>query len=185
MSLELINELKEKMEKTISVFKEDLAVIRAGRANPKMLDKIIVDYYGTPTPLKQMAGVSTPEPRAILIQPWDATAVRDIEKAIMNSDLGFNPTNDGKTIRISVPQLTEERRKDLVKLVGKTGENAKVAIRNERRTANEKVKKMEKNGEIAEDESKRAQDEIQKITDAHVKLIDELSDKKEQEIMEV
>jgi len=185
MSLNVHKELNEKMEKTLSVLKEELAVIRAGRANPKMLDKVVVDYYGTPTPLKQMAGVSSPEPRVILVQPWDMSALKDIEKAIMSSDLGFNPTNDGKVIRISIPQLTEERRKELVKLVGKTGENAKVALRNERRNANEAIKKLEKNGEITEDEAKKGQDEVQKITDSHVKTIDEMVSKKEKEILEV
>ncbi len=185
MSLDVHKQLKEKMEKTLSVLKEELGVIRAGRANPKMLDKVVVDYYGTPTPLKQMAGVSSPEPRAIVVQPWDLSALRDIEKAIATSDLGLNPSNDGKIIRIVIPQLTEERRKDLVKLVGKTGENAKVALRNERRNANEAIKKLEKNGEIAEDEAKKAQDEVQKITDENVKTVDQLVSKKEKEIMEV
>ncbi|KDR95195.1 ribosome recycling factor [Peptoclostridium litorale DSM 5388] len=185
MSLDVHKQLKEKMEKTLSVLKEELGVIRAGRANPKMLDKVVVDYYGTPTPLKQMAGVSSPEPRAIVVQPWDLSALRDIEKAIATSDLGLNPSNDGKIIRIVIPQLTEERRKELVKLVGKTGENAKVALRNERRNANEAIKKLEKNGEIAEDEAKKAQDEVQKITDENVKTVDQLVSKKEKEIMEV
>ena len=185
MSLDVHKELKEKMEKTLSVLKEELGVIRAGRANPKMLDKVVVDYYGTPTPLKQMAGVSSPEPRAIVVQPWDVSALRDVEKAIATSDLGLNPSNDGKIIRIVIPQLTEERRKELVKLVSKTGENAKVALRNERRNANEAIKKLEKNGEIAEDEAKKAQDEVQKITDENVKTVDQLVSKKEKEIMEV
>ena len=144
MKLDIHKKLEEKMEKTIAVLKDELLTIRAGRANPNMLDRVMVDYYGTMTPLKQMAGVSSPEPRTILIQTWDKSAMGSIEKAILSSDLGFNPTNDGNSIRINIPQLTEERRKDLIKLVAKTGEQAKVAIRNERREANEAIKKMEK-----------------------------------------
>ena len=185
MSLDVHKQLKDKMDKTLSVLKEELGVIRAGRANPKMLDKVVVDYYGTPTPLKQMAGVSSPEPRAIVVQPWDVSALKDVEKAIATSDLGLNPSNDGKIIRIVIPQLTEERRKELVKLVSKTGENAKVALRNERRNANDAIKKLEKNGEITEDDAKKAQDEVQKMTDENVKTVDQLVSKKESEIMEV
>ena len=173
------------MEKTIAVLKDELLTIRAGRANPNMLDRVMVDYYGTMTPLKQMAGVSSPEPRTILIQPWDKSAMGSIEKAILSSDLGFNPTNDGNSIRINIPQLTEERRKDLIKLVAKTGEQAKVAIRNERREANEAIKKMEKTSELTEDDSKKAQDEVQKLTDSHIKMIDDMLAKKEKDIMEV
>lgn len=185
MKLEVHKKLEEKMEKTISVLKEELLTIRAGRANPNMLDRVSVDYYGTMTPLKQMAAVSSPEPRTIMIQPWDKTAMASIEKAILTSDLGFNPSNDGSVIRINIPQLTEERRKDLIKLVAKTGEQAKVALRNERREANEAIKKLEKTSEISEDDAKKAQDEVQKITDAHTKTIDELIEKKEKDIMEV
>lgn len=185
MKLDVHKKLEEKMEKTISVMKEELATIRAGRANPNMLDRVMVDYYGTMTPIKQMAGVSSPEPRTILVQPWDKTAIGSIEKAILTSDLGFNPTNDGTSIRINIPQLTEERRKDLIKVVGKVGEQAKVALRNERREANEIIKKMEKASELTEDDSKKAQDEVQKITDGHIKTIDELVAKKEKDIMEV
>lgn len=185
MRIEVHAKLEEKMEKTISVLREELSVIRAGRANPSMLDKVVVDYYGTPTPLKQMAGVSAPEPRSILIQPWDKAALRDIEKAIQISDLGFNPTNDGTTIRIAIPMLTEERRKDLTKLVAKTGEGAKVALRNERRDANDKIKKMEKEGELTEDDAKKATEEVQKIIDKYTKLVDEMVVKKDKEIMEV
>lgn len=185
MRLDGHKKLEEKMEKTLSVLKEDLGVIRAGRANPKMLDKIMVEYYGTMTPLKQIASVAAPEPRAIIIQPWDATAVSDIERAIKMSDLGFNPTNDGKMIRIGIPQLTEERRKDLMKLVSKTGEAAKVALRNERREINDHFKKLQKDGEITEDDLKGALDEVQKMTDSYVLKIDELVKKKEEEIMEV
>lgn len=163
MKLDIHKKLEEKMEKTIAVLKDELLTIRAGRANPNMLDRVMVDYYGTMTPLKQMAGVSSPEPRTILIQPWDKSAMGSIEKAILSSDLGFNPTNDGNSIRINIPQLTEERRKDLIKLVAKTGEQAKVAIRNERREANEAIKKMEKTSELTEDDSKKAQDEVQSL----------------------
>lgn len=185
MSTIVHQEFREKMEKTIEVLKSDLGVIRAGRANPKMLDKVMVNYYGSMTPLKQMAGVSAPEPRCILVQPWDVGALKDIEKAIAESDLGLNPTNDGKAIRIVIPQLTEERRKELIKVVGKTGEASKVAIRNERRQANDKLKKMEKDTEITEDELKKYQEDVQKLTDSNIKKIDELLDKKEKEIMEV
>ena len=185
MKIEVHIKLEEKMEKTINVLKEELSVIRAGRANPALLDKIVVDYYGTPTPLKQMAGISAPEPRMILVQPWDKSSMKAIEKAIQISDMGFNPTNDGTQIRIAVPQLTEERRKELTKLASKTGENAKVALRNERREANDKIKKLEKEGELTEDDAKKATDEVQKIIDKYTKTVDELVDKKEKEIMEV
>ena len=185
MKLDIHMKLEEKMGKTISVLKEELLTIRAGRANPNMLDRVMVDYYGTMTQLKQMAAVSYPEPRTILVQPWDKTAMGSIEKAILISDLGFNPTNDGNSIRINIPQLTEERRKDLIKLVLKTGEQAKVALRNERREANDAIKKLEKTSELSEDDSKKAQDEVQKITDAHIKTIDEVIAKKEKDIMEV
>ena len=185
MRNEVHEKLESKMEKTISVLKEDLAVIRAGRANPSMLDKVVVDYYGTPTPLKQMAGVSAPEPRVILIQPWDKSSLKSIEKAIQVSDLGVNPTNDGIQIRIAIPQLTEDRRKDLTKLVAKTGEQAKVALRNERREANDKIKKLEKDGELTEDDAKKATDEVQKIIDRYTKTVDEMVARKEKEIMEV
>ena len=183
MKLDIHKKLEEKMEKTIAVLKDELLTIRAGRANPNMLDRVMVDYYGTMTPLKQMAGVSSPEPRTILIQPWDKSAMGSIEKAILSSDLGFNPTNDGNSIRINIPQLTEERRKDLIKLVAKTGEQAKVAIRNERREANEAIKKMEKTSELTEDDSKKAQDEVQKLTDSHIKMIDDMLAKKEKDII--
>ncbi|SHG93385.1 ribosome recycling factor [Tepidibacter thalassicus] len=185
MRLEVHKSLEEKMKKTISVLKEELGVIRAGRANPGMLDRVVVDYYGAPTPLKQLATVSAPEPRCLVIQPWDMSALSSIEKAIQLADLGFNPTNDGKVIRIVIPQLTEERRKELFKLASKTAENSKVALRNERRDANDKLKKMQKDGELTEDDLKKAQDEVQKITDSYIKIVDELLEKKEKEIMEV
>lgn len=185
MRLDVHIELEDKMTKTISVLKQELGVIRAGRANPAMLDKVSVDYYGSPTPLKQMAGVSSPDPRTIMIQPWDKTVLKDIEKAILSSDLGFNPSNDGEVIRISIPQLTEERRKELVKLASKTGEQAKVALRNERRDANDKIKKLEKSGELGEDDAKKALDEVQNIIDKYTKEIDSIVAKKEKEIMEI
>ena len=185
MSLQVHKELEEKMQKTIKVLKEDLHSIRAGRANPALLDRIVVDYYGSPTPLKQIAAISAPEPRLLVIQPYDKSAIQPIEKVITQSDLGINPSNDGKTIRLAVPQLTEERRKDLLKVVKKTGEEAKVAIRNERRDANDKLKKMQKSGELTEDDLKKAEDDVQKATNKYVEITDELVEKKEKEIMEV
>lgn len=185
MHMQVHKELEEKMQKTIRVFKEDLNTIRAGRANPALLDKITVEYYGTPTPLKQIANISAPEPRLLTIQPYDNTAIQAIEKAITQSDLGINPSNDGKIIRLAIPQLTEERRKELIKIVKKTGETAKVAIRNERRDANDKLKKMQKNGEITEDDLKKSENEVQKMTNKSIEIIDELISKKEKEMMEV
>lgn len=185
MVKDIQKQFEEKMTKTMNVMKDELHTIRAGKANPQILDRVVVEYYGSPTPLKSMASVSAPEPRAIIIQPYDATSIRDIEKAIQIADLGFNPSNDGKVIRIAVPPLTEERRKDLVKQAKKTGEDAKVAIRNERRTANDLLKKFNKNNEITEDDLKSGENEIQKLTDKFIKQIDELVDAKEKEILEV
>lgn len=185
MRLEIHKNLEEKMTKTINALKEDLASIRAGRANPAMLDRVVVEYYGTPTPIKQIASVTAPEPRIISIQPYDLSAINNIEKAILQSDLGVNPSNDGKMIRIVIPQLTEERRKDLTKIARKTAEDSKIALRNERRNTNDRLKKMQKDNELTEDELKSAQDEVQKITDKFIKIVDELADKKEQDIMEV
>ncbi len=185
MILEVHKSIEEKMQKTINVTKEDLNGIRAGRANPAMLDKLTVDYYGTPTPVKQIASVSAPEPRVLMIQPYDRSAMASIEKAILISDLGINPSNDGKVIRLNIPQLTEERRRDLTKLVKKTAEEAKVAIRNERREGNDLLKKMQKDGELTEDDLKKAQDEIQKLTDKYIQKIDELVTTKEKELLEV
>ncbi|QXM06116.1 ribosome recycling factor [Crassaminicella indica] len=185
MKLQIHKELEEKMQKTIRVFKEDLNAIRAGRANPALLDKIVVEYYGSPTPLKQIASVSAPEPRLLVVQPYDKTAIQAIEKAISQSDLGINPSNDGNVIRLAIPQLTEERRKELVKVVKKTGENAKIALRNERREANDKLKKMQKDGELTEDDLKKAEDEVQKMTTKFGQIIDELVSKKEKEMLEV
>lgn len=185
----MINDIEKtsenKMSKTIGILKKDLASLRAGRANPAMLDRITVDYYGTETPLQQLANVSAPEARSIIIQPWDPKAISLIEKAILKSDLSINPTNDGKIIRLAIPQLTEERRKELVKLIKKMGEEAKVAIRNTRRDANDNLKKIKKDGKIAEDEWKKAEDNMQKITDKFTKEIDTIIEIKEKEIMEV
>jgi ribosome recycling factor len=177
--------IEEKMQKTISVLKEDLHSVRAGRANPQLLDRVVVEYYGSPTPLKSLATISAPEPRLLTIQPYDASAIREIEKAIQIADLGVNPTNDGKMIRIAIPMLTEERRKDLIKVVKRNGEESKVAIRNERREANERFKKMHKNVEITEDDLKSAEGDVQKMTDKYIKMIDEILLQKEKEIMEV
>lgn len=177
--------LEDKMQKTISVFREDLHSIRAGRANPQLLDRVVVEYYGSPTPLKSLATISAPEPRMLTIQPYDASAIREIEKAIQIADLGVNPTNDGKMVRIAIPILTEERRKDLIKVAKKMGEESKIAIRNERRDANDKLKKMFKNTEITEDDLKSAEGEVQKMTDKYIKQIDEILVQKEKEIMEV
>jgi ribosome recycling factor len=185
MLLPVHNETEVKMKKTISVLEGELAGLRAGRANPALLDKIMVDYYGAPTPLNQIAGISVPEPRLLVIQPYDSSALSSIEKAIQKSDLGLNPNNDGRIIRLVIPQLTEERRKELVKLVKKLGEEAKVAIRNERRNANDRIKRMKKEGEITEDDEKKSQDEVQRLTDKYIEMIDSIIRKKEGEIMEV
>ncbi|MFZ5966556.1 MAG: ribosome recycling factor [Bacillota bacterium] len=185
MITQVHHEIEEKMQKTLKVLKEELMSIRAGRANPALLDRIMVDYYGSPTPLKQIAGISAPEPRLLVIQPYDKGAIQPIEKAIQLSDLGINPSNDGKLIRLLIPQLTEERRKELIKIVKKTGENAKVAIRNERREANDKLKKMQKNTEITEDDLKKSEDDIQKLTDKFISMIDETINSKEKELLEV
>ncbi len=185
MKLDIHKDTEEKMEKTIESCRNDLSTIRAGRANPSLLDRVTVEYYGTHTPLNQIANISVPEPRMIVIQPWDATIINDIEKSIMKSDLGINPSNDGKIIRLSVPQLTEERRLDLTKLVKKTGESSKVALRNQRRDANDTIKKMAKASEINEDEEKQAETKIQEITDKYVKQIDKLVEEKEKDVMEV
>ncbi|MBC8590501.1 ribosome recycling factor [Wansuia hejianensis] len=185
MYLDIHKEAEEKMEKTISVYKEELQSIRAGRANPALLDKISVDYYGQMTPLKQVASISAPEPRLLVIQPWDATLISVIEKEILKSDLGINPSNDGKVVRLQIPQLTEERRKDLSKLVRKSGENAKISIRNIRREGIDGIKKMEKNKELDEDQRKQAEDKMQNITDKFIEEIDSITKNKEDELMEI
>lgn len=179
------SEAEEKMEKSIANLKNEFNSIRTGRANPSLLDRVVVEYYGTPTPLNQLANISAPEPRMLVIQPWDAQSLGDIEKAIIKSELGLNPNNDGKIIRLVIPQLTEERRKDLSKLAKKYGEEAKIAIRNIRRDSNDKLKDAEKDGEITEDNLRQGQNEIQQITDEYIKNIDNLIDRKIDEIMEV
>lgn len=185
MILEIVQEAEEKMGKTVDVFRKDLASLRAGRATPALLDKIQADYYGAITPVNQMANISVPEARLLLIQPWDKSTIPVIEKAILKSDLGLTPSNDGNVIRIGVPQLTEERRKDLVKVVKKKTEEARVAVRNIRRDTNDMIKESEKDREISEDESKRYLDDVQKLTDKMVKRVDEIMEAKEKEIMEV
>ena len=177
--------IKEKMEKSISVYSEKLAEVRAGRANPAILNKIKIDYYGTPTPINQVAGVSVPEARLIVIQPWDVSVLKEIEKAILASDIGINPNNDGKVIRLAFPELNEERRKELVKEIKKIAEEAKVAIRAIRRDGIDEAKAKQKNSEITEDELKVAETEIQKITDKNIEEIDKILTNKETEIMSV
>ena len=180
-----IKPYEHKMSKTIEVLGKELAAIRAGRANPGVLDKITVEYYGAPTPLNQVAAVSTPDPRTLAVQPWDASILRQIEKAIQTSDLGINPQNDGKVIRLTFPPLTEERRKDLIKQVSKIGEDSKVAIRNVRREAIDKCKAAHKKSEMTEDELHETEDKMQKITDKFVKEIDGIVAKKSKELAEV
>ncbi|QTD42298.1 ribosome recycling factor [Sporosarcina sp. Te-1] len=181
----VLDQTKDRMEKAIAALTRELASIRAGRANASLLDRITVDYYGAPTPLNQMAGISTPEPRLLVIQPYDKSILGDIEKAIMKSDIGITPSNDGSIIRLAVPALTEERRKELVKLVKKEAEDSKVAIRNVRRDGNDELKKLEKTGDITEDELRREGDEIQKLTDSFIEKIDSIAKDKENEIMEI
>ncbi|MCI6610376.1 MAG: ribosome recycling factor [Ezakiella sp.] len=185
MTTQVFNSAKEKMNKSIEVYKEDLAAIRAGRANPSLLDRIEVDYYGVMTPLKQLSNVSAPEPRQIVIQPWDANVIPAIEKAILASDLGLNPSNDGKIVRLIVPQLTEERRKELSKVVSKNSETAKINIRNIRRELIDDAKKLEKDKVITEDELHKAESEAQELTDDMIKKIDLIAKEKEKEIMEI
>lgn len=180
-----IKEYENKMEKSISNLEEEYVSIRAGRANPHILDKITVDYYGAPSPLQSVANISVPEARVIQIQPWESSLIKDIEKAIMVSDIGITPSNDGRIIRLVFPELTEERRKELVKDIKKKAENGKVAIRNIRRDANDAIKKEQKANEISEDESKELSDKIQKLTDKYVGVIDSLMENKSQEIMKV
>ena len=177
--------LKERMEKSIGAFKEKLSEIRAGRANPAILNKVKIDYYGTPTPINQVSGVSVPEARLIVIQPWDVSVLKDIEKAILASDIGLNPNNDGKVIRLAFPELTEERRKELAKEIRKIAEEAKVSIRAIRRDGIDEAKAKQKNSEITEDELKSAETEIQKITDKYIDEIDKILADKEKEIMSV
>ena len=178
-------EFESKMKKTAEVLKTQLASVRAGRANAAVLDQITVDYYGVPTPIQQVASVSVPDPRSLLIQPWDASVLKGIEKAILASELGINPQNDGRAIRLVCPQLTEERRKELAKQVKKYGEEAKVAVRNIRREAIDKFKKQQKASEITEDDYKTVEKDIQKLTDDYIKEVEGIADKKEKELFEI
>jgi ribosome recycling factor len=180
----IYQETTQSMEKSIDFLKNEFKKIRTGRASLSILDGIRVEYYGTTTPLNQMASLSIPESRLITIQPWDVSVIKDIEKAILKSDLGLTPSNDGKLIRISIPPLTEERRKELVKVIYKKSEEHRVAVRNIRRESNELLKGLKKDGEISEDDAFRAQDQVQKITDKHIKLIDDVCKEKEKEILE-
>lgn len=177
--------IEERMNKTISVYEEKLSEVRAGRANPAILNKVKIDYYGTPTPINQVAGVSVPEARLIVIQPWDTSVLKDIEKAILASDIGINPNNDGKVIRLAFPELTEERRKELVKDIKKMAEEAKVAVRAVRRDGIDEAKTKQKNSEITEDELKNAENDIQKLTDKKIEEVDKILENKEKEIMSV
>lgn len=181
----MLTQYEEKMTKTVENLEGEYATIRAGRANPNILNKIKVEYYGVPTPMQQLANITVPEARTLMIAPWEPSLVKAIEKAILNSDLGLTPNNDGKNIILNFPELTEERRKEIVKDIKKKGENAKVAIRNIRRDANDAIKKMEKAGDISEDELKTNEDKIQKMTDKYVGLIDKAIDKKSTEILTV
>jgi len=180
-----LDELKTKIDKSMSVLKEEMGTVRAGRANAALVDKVMVEYYGTPTPLKALANISVPEPRTLLISPFDPKSIPDIEKGINIANIGITPANDGKVIRLQIPQVTEERRKELTKIVKKLGEDSKVAVRNLRRDSNDKVKKLEKAGDFTEDDVKSTLDDIQKIIDKAVKDIDGIVADKEKEIMEV
>ncbi|WP_024614714.1 ribosome recycling factor [Clostridium sp. Ade.TY] len=185
MTKAIFKTLEEKMQKTIHVLESDLSTMKAGRANPTMLDRIQIEYYGSMCPLNQVANISAPEPRVLQITPWETTLLKDIEKAILTSDLGLNPSNDGAVIRLIIPELTEETRKNLVKNVKKAGEDAKIALRSIRRDSNDKIKALKKDGELTEDEVKKAEDNIQKSTDKFVKEIDKLIEAKEKEIMSI
>ncbi|WP_217585578.1 ribosome recycling factor [Lentibacillus saliphilus] len=185
MSNATMNEMRNKMQQAVQAFSRNLATVRAGRANPSLLDNVYVDYYGAPTPLNQLSTVSAPEPRLLVITPYDKTAIGEIEKAIQKADLGLSPSSDGNVIRINIPALTEERRKDLVKVVSKFAEETRVQIRNIRRDVNDQFKKDEKNGDITEDELRNLQDDVQKATDQHITEVDNVAKTKESEIMEV
>lgn len=184
MVKEIISAAEENMKKSVEVVRKEFASMRAGRATPALLDKVTVSYYGTPTPLNQLANISAPEARTLLIQPWDKSAMPEIERSILKSDLGITPTSDGTVIRLTIPQLTQERRTELVKVIKKKAEEGRVAVRNIRRDVNDNLKTKQKEG-IPEDEAKRGQDEMQKLTDKHIKEIDDMVKTKEQEIMQV
>ncbi|MDO5707996.1 MAG: ribosome recycling factor [Andreesenia angusta] len=185
MNLQLHKDAEENMKKSVESLKDELQSIRAGRANPSLLNRVTVDYYGAMTPLNQLANISAPEPRLLVVQPYDAGALAEIEKAINASELGINPSNDGKIIRLNIPKLTEERRIELTKLVKKYGENAKISIRNHRRDGNDEVKKLVKDKELTEDEGKTAEEKVQKLTDEYINIIDEVIEEKEKELLEV
>lgn len=181
----MLQQYEERMEKALDSLANEFSGIRAGRANPHVLDKLRVDYYGQPTPLQQVANISVPEPRTLMIQPWEASLIKEIEKAILCSDLGITPNNDGKAVRLNFPELTEDRRKEMAKDVKKKGENAKVAIRNIRRDANDAFKKQNKESEISEDELKSLEDKVQKLTDKYVEKVDKTVEEKTKEILTV
>ena len=183
--MDVIDVARDKMGKTIEVLKREYSTLRAGRASASVLDRIMVDYYGSPTPINQVGNISSPEPRMLVISLWDTSMITEVEKAIQKSDLGINPSNDGKLIRLVFPELTEERRKDLVKIIRKKGEESKVAIRSIRRDANDQIKKLRKDSEITEDDQKELEDDVQKLTDDKIKEIDAVIADKEKEIMEV
>ena len=185
MTTEVINGSEDKLKKSLDALKKEYGTLRAGRAAPSLLDKVMVDYYGTPTPVNQIANVTVPEPRMIMIKPYEKKSLKDIERAIQKSDLGLTPNSDGVAIRLTIPQPTQERRKELVKVVGKKAEEAKVAMRNIRRDANEAIKKLEKDKKITEDDRKDAQDQMQKMLDKYIKLVDSTKAAKEKEVMEV
>ncbi|MCR6111088.1 ribosome recycling factor [Bacillus sp. A301a_S52] len=185
MSTDILSNAKEKMNKSVESYQKELSTLRAGRANPSLLDKVQVEYYGMMTPLNQLASITVPEGRMLLIQPFDKSSISDIERAIQMADLGLSPSNDGNIIRITIPALTEERRNELVKLVGRYSEEAKVAVRNIRRDANDELKKLQKDGDLTEDELRRSQEDVQKLTDNTIKTIDDIAKVKEEEIREV
>ena len=185
MIADVLADAGQRMDRAVEAAKEDFATVRTGRANPQLFQKVLVDYYGAPTPVNQVAKVTVPEPRMIMIQPWEKSILHDIEVAIMKSDLGLNPNSDGTAIRLTIPQLTQERRQELVKAVNKKAEEAKVALRNIRRDGNEEMKKLEKGKEITEDESKRGQESMQKLVDKYIKQVDTAREAKEKEVLEV
>ncbi|MDS1029091.1 ribosome recycling factor [Bacillota bacterium LX-D] len=185
MLAEVLKDLESNMKNAIEALKKDYSSLRAGRANPALLEKITVEYYGTPTPVNQLANISAPEPRLLVIQPWDRSVIAAVEKAILKSDLGLTPSNDGTVIRIAIPQLTKERRNELAKVVKKKAEEYRVQVRNIRRDANDDIKKMEKEGSIAEDESRKGLEQVQKLTDKYIEQIDKILANKEAEILEV
>lgn len=185
MTNDIINAAEDRMKKSLDALKKEYGTLRAGRATPSLLDKVMVDYYGTPTPVNQIANVTVPEPRMLMIKPYDKGSLKDIERAIQKSDLGLTPNSDGIAIRLAIPQPTQERRKELVKVVNKKAEESKVAMRNIRRDANESIKKLEKSKDITEDDRKESQDKIQKLLDKYIKLVDSTKTTKEKEVMEV